>query len=109
MPNGYRVHALTTRPAYAERRRGSGRRLRTRGDESKRLLWAMKWCHARVMSVLPLKADICQREWHVRLVPEADVARSPLRICRENVVLCLHYRVAGEPTLGVVRLRRIVG
>jgi hypothetical protein len=25
-----------------------------------------KWCHARVMSVLPLKADIPQREWHVR-------------------------------------------
>jgi hypothetical protein len=25
-----------------------------------------KWCHARVMSVLPLKADIRQREWHVR-------------------------------------------
>ena len=29
--------------------------------------------HARVMSVLPLKADIRQREWHVRLVPIADV------------------------------------
>jgi hypothetical protein len=28
-----------------------------------------KWCHARVMSVLPLKADIRQREWHVRYVP----------------------------------------
>ena len=26
--------------------------------------------HARVMSVLPLKADIRQREWHVRYVPE---------------------------------------
>jgi hypothetical protein len=25
------------------------------------------------MSVLPLKADIRQREWHVRYVPEADV------------------------------------
>jgi len=35
-----------------------------------------KWCHARVMSVLPLKADIRQREWHVRYVPsaEADLA-----------------------------------
>jgi hypothetical protein len=27
------------------------------------------------MSVLPLKADIRQREWHVRYVPEADIQR----------------------------------
>ena len=26
------------------------------------------------MSVIPLKADIHQREWHVRYVPEADIA-----------------------------------
>jgi hypothetical protein len=26
-----------------------------------------------VMSVLPLKADIRQREWHVRYVPIADI------------------------------------
>ena len=32
-----------------------------------------KWCHARVMSVLPLKADIRQREWHVRFVPQTDI------------------------------------
>jgi len=32
-----------------------------------------KWYHARVMSVLPLKADISLREWQVRLVPEADI------------------------------------
>jgi len=25
--------------------------------------------HVRVMSVIPLKADIHQREWHVRYVP----------------------------------------
>ena len=31
-----------------------------------------KWCHARVMSDLPLKADIRRREWHVRYVPIAD-------------------------------------
>jgi hypothetical protein len=35
-----------------------------------------KWCHARVMSVLPLKADIRQREWHVRYVPLADILRA---------------------------------
>jgi hypothetical protein len=29
--------------------------------------------HVRVMSVIPLKADIRQREWHVRYVPKADV------------------------------------
>jgi hypothetical protein len=38
-------------------------------DMSKR-----KWCYARVMSLLSLKADIRQREWHVRYVPEADIA-----------------------------------
>ena len=32
-----------------------------------------KWYHARAMSVLPLKADIRQREWHVRYVPQADI------------------------------------
>jgi hypothetical protein len=31
-----------------------------------------KWCHARVMSALPLKTDIRHRVWHVRYVPEAD-------------------------------------
>jgi hypothetical protein len=36
--------------------------------------------HARVMSVLPLKADIRQREWHVRYVPEADITRGPCPI-----------------------------
>ena len=30
--------------------------------------------NARVMSDLPLKADIRQREWHVRFVPEADIS-----------------------------------
>ena len=30
--------------------------------------------HVRVMSVIPLKADIHQRELHVRYVPIADIA-----------------------------------
>jgi hypothetical protein len=30
------------------------------------------------MSVLPLKADIRQREWHVRYVPDADIASTIL-------------------------------
>ena len=34
-----------------------------------------KWCHARAMSALPLKADIRQREWHVRYVPLADITK----------------------------------
>ena len=29
--------------------------------------------HVRVMSVIPLKADIHPREWHVCLVPKADL------------------------------------
>src|SRR5260221_11951065 len=33
---------------------------------------------------------------------------SPLRVLRENVVLLRHYRVAREPALGVVPLRRLV-
>ena len=37
-----------------------------------------------------------------------DDPRSPLRVRRENVILCLHYRMAREPALGVVRLRRLV-
>ena len=35
-----------------------------------------KWCYARVMSVLPLKADIRQGEWHVRYVPIADISNT---------------------------------
>ena len=46
---------------------------------------------------------------HVLYGSEADVAHSPLRVRRENVILCLHYRMAREPTLGVVPLRRLVG
>src|SRR5438034_7154582 len=35
-------------------------------------------------------------------------SRSPLPVVRENVISCLHDRVAREPTLGVVPLRRVV-
>jgi hypothetical protein len=30
-----------------------------------------------------------------------------LGVRRENIILCLDYRMAGEPTLGVVPLRRL--
>jgi hypothetical protein len=33
---------------------------------------------------------------------------SPLPVSRENIIFCLHFRVAREPALGVVRLRRLV-
>ena len=46
-----------------------------------------KWCHARVMSVLPLKADIRQREWHVRYVPKADICLSPASEAKEEARL----------------------
>src|SRR5579859_4500544 len=36
------------------------------------------------------------------------VPRSPVSVIRENVVSCLHDRVAREPALGVVPLRRMV-
>jgi hypothetical protein len=29
--------------------------------------------HVRVMSALPPKADIVERDWHVRFVPKADM------------------------------------
>ena len=35
--------------------------------------------HGRVMSVIPVKADIHQRGLHVRLVPLADIAQAGLR------------------------------
>jgi hypothetical protein len=34
-------------------------------------------CHARVMSVNPLKADIHHRRLHVRYVPKADIPHRP--------------------------------
>src|SRR5258707_11063538 len=37
------------------------------------------------------------------------VLPSPFSVLRENVIFCLHDRVAREPALGVVRLRRLVG
>ena len=40
-----------------------------------------KWSHARVVSVLPLKADIRQHEWHVRFVPKADIGQRIEYVC----------------------------
>jgi hypothetical protein len=40
--------------------------------------------HVRVMSVIPLKADIDQRGLHVRLVPIADI-RPCLKIFRRRI------------------------
>jgi hypothetical protein len=47
-----------------------------------------KWCHARVMSVLPLKADIRQREWHVRFVPIANTltGTQPDQLCHLGIL-----------------------
>ena len=44
--------------------------------------------HVRVMSVIPLKADIHQRGLHVRLVPEADTARRDegVAVGRSNLI-----------------------
>jgi hypothetical protein len=42
---------------------------------------------------------------------DSDTSRnstSPLRVPRENIVLLLHYRMAPEPALGTVPLRRLI-
>jgi hypothetical protein len=35
--------------------------------------------HVRDMSALPPKADITERDWHVRFVPKADIAGNQFR------------------------------
>ena len=40
--------------------------------------------------------------------PHYPVRLSPVPVLGENVVSFLHYRVAGEPALGIVRLWRLV-
>jgi hypothetical protein len=45
-----------------------------------------KWCHACVMSVLPLKADVRRREWQVDM---ADRAESPFAFICEQAALLL--------------------
>src|SRR5262245_44049881 len=39
---------------------------------------------------------------------DEHAARSPLPVLREHVVSCLHERVAREPALGIVFLRRLI-
>jgi hypothetical protein len=38
------------------------------------------------MSVIPLKADIRQREWHVRYVPEADMRFLAFKLSQSNPI-----------------------
>ena len=38
--------------------------------------------HVRSMSALPPKADIAERDRHVRFVPKADVSRWSIRLIR---------------------------
>src|SRR5882762_6768070 len=44
----------------------------------------------------------------LRELPVLRCSCSPLPVIRENVISCLHPRVAREPALGVVPLRRLV-
>jgi hypothetical protein len=49
-----------------------------------------KWCHARIMSVLPLRADMRQRESHIRYVPKRtslmsiQCVQGPILRCRRT-------------------------
>jgi hypothetical protein len=45
------------------------------------------------MSVLPLKADIRQREWHVRYVPIADIAQQAAPVAVGQVT---PYKILGS-------------
>jgi hypothetical protein len=82
------------------------------------------WRLALAMSGLPLKeaaakrlgcplsapdADSLRRSIAPRKIPVPDrQIRSALPVIRENVISCLRCRVAREPALAVVRLRRLV-
>ena len=44
----------------------------------------------------PLKADIRQREWHVRYVPKADIPRGRLALSVFASELPRHFRYAGR-------------
>ena len=46
------------------------------------------------MSDLPLKADIRQREWHVRLVPKADIIVGSTRLSLVGCPLTIWSLVA---------------
>ena len=67
--------------------------------------------HPRADQACPLrppKADMFSVEIDVCFVSEADCRPVHRFVRRENVILCFHYRMAREPALGVVPLRRLV-
>src|SRR5687767_4455951 len=53
-------------------------------------------------------AAACPLFHHMENIRPVSVARSPLPVLRENVIFCLCNRMAREPALGVVLLRRLV-
>ena len=62
-------------------------------------------CHVRVMSVIPLKADIQQRGLHVRLVPLADLSQFRPESPTEPVDTSTRVRIHVEEDLAGTRLR----
>jgi hypothetical protein len=60
------------------------------------------------------RGPVCSRKWkafgegRAVLVEERIAPVSPVAVIRKNVISSLHYRVALEPALGIVRLRRRV-
>ena len=57
--------------------RGNGFGVSLRGSNYQRFMSALgqkqTFGNVRLMSALPPKADIAERDWHVRFVPNADI------------------------------------